>query len=309
MLRSILIRQTFVWVDLTLALLVAGTAGLVIYSLLRPATVQVKDPLASMGLEPALPSPVARVEGRDAYAALVESGLFGEAGRFDPDAAPPPPPPPPPQDPVVEETQLNLRLIGTTDTADERFATAIIQEGEQSGSAGVYAVGEKILDNVFLKEVQHRKVIIENSTSGAPRLETLSMDEDKVAQAPASDPAPQPAGPEPPAGGVQRITLNRDELMQDIYANYAEIATKVRPELARDESGNVIGVTANNISAVPLARKLGLGDGDILQTVNKESIDSEQKIYEMIQKYQNASSIRIGVMSGGKPKVITYRLN
>jgi type II secretory pathway component PulC len=83
----------------------------------------------------------------------------------------------------------------------------------------------------------------------------------------------------------------------------------VKPELARDESGNVIGVTADNIGQVPMARKLGLGDGDILQTVNNEQIDSEQKIYEVIQKFQNANSIRIGVMSGGKPKVITYRLN
>ena len=96
--------------------------------------------------------------------------------------------------------------------------------------------------------------------------------------------------------------------MQDLYANYADLVTNVKPELARDANGNVIGVTAPNIGQVPLAQKLGIQDNDVLQTVNNEQIDSEQKILEIVQKYQTATSFRIGIMRDGKPKVITYRL-
>jgi general secretion pathway protein C len=209
----------------------------------------------------------------------------------------------------VEETALNLHLIGTTSLAEKRFASAVIQEGDAPTGAAMYVVGEKIMEKVTLLEVGDREVYILNETNGEGKRERLSMDDKQEgAIVNAAAPAPEPAA-EAPAGGVQRITLNRDELMTDIMTNYTDIATKLKPELARDEAGNVIGVTANNISQVPMARKLGLGDGDVLQTVNNEQIDSEQKIYEMIQKYQNAASIRIGVMSGGKPKVITYRLN
>lgn len=305
MLRSILIRQTFVWVDLTLAVLFIGTAGMVIYTLLQPATVDLNTKLDNLDVESAAALALPTIDTRAAYDALIESGLFGDAAKNEaPETKPEPLSPAP-----VVDTTLNLHLIGTTSLDEKLFASAIIQEGDQPTGAAMYVVGEKIMDKVTLLEVGDREVYILNETSGTGKRERLSMD-DKEAGALVNAAAPAPAPePEAPSGGVQRITLNRDELMTDIMTNYTDIATKLKPELARDESGNVIGVTANNISQVPMARKLGLGDGDVLQTVNNEQIDSEQKIYEMIQKYQNAASIRIGVMSGGKPKVITYRLN
>ncbi len=304
MLRSILIRQTFVWVDLTLAVLFIGTAGMVIYTLLQPATVDLNTKLANLDVESAAALALPTIDTRAAYDELIKSGLFGDAAKKEAPVVVPEV-----EETPVVETKLNLHLIGTTSLDEKLFASAIIQEGDQPTGAAMYVVGEKIMDKVTLLEVGDREVYILNETSGTGKRERLSMD-DKEAGALVNAAAPAPAPePEAPSGGVQRITLNRDELMTDIMTNYTDIATKLKPELARDESGNVIGVTANNISQVPMARKLGLGDGDVLQTVNNEQIDSEQKIYEMIQKYQNAASIRIGVMSGGKPKVITYRLN
>ena len=80
-------------------------------------------------------------------------------------------------------------------------------------------------------------------------------------------------------------------------------------EISRDESGNVLGITAPDISKQPLAQKLGFKDNDILQTVNNERIDSEEKIMEIFQKYQNANSFRIGIIRDGQPRVLNYRLD
>lgn len=309
MLRSILIRHTFVWIDLTLAILFIVTAGVIVFALLRPVELTLDDSLANLDLEQAAATALPSVASRDTYDALVKSGLFGDSGRFDANAEPEKPIHIDPG-PVVEETQLNLHLIGTTSVPELKFASAVIEEANRPGTSSMYVIGDTILDKVTLVEVLNREVIILNETGAVPKRERLRMDdEEEVAGLPAQIPQAQPLAPESPSGGVQRITLDRAELMQDILTAYPEIASKVRPELARDDSGNVIGVTAENISTIPLARKLGLGDGDVLQTVNNEQIDSEQKIYEMINKFQNASSIRIGVLSGGKPKVITYRLN
>ena len=97
--------------------------------------------------------------------------------------------------------------------------------------------------------------------------------------------------------------------MEELYVNYADLVTKVKPELYRDASGKVAGITAANISDVPLAKQLGLKDGDILQTVNNEKIDSQQKILDMVQKYQNADSFRIGIMRNGKQEIVTFNFN
>jgi type II secretory pathway component PulC len=140
------------------------------------------------------------------------------------------------------------------------------------------------------------------SPPGEERLAMGEGDPMVMAQRPAA------AAPVVNDSRTERITLNRDEMIQDIYASYTDLITKVRPEMYRDANGNVIGVTADNISQVPIAAKLGIADGDVLQTVNNEQIDSEQKIMEMVQKYRNAGSFRIGILRNGKPKVITYRL-
>ena len=103
--------------------------------------------------------------------------------------------------------------------------------------------------------------------------------------------------------------MKRDELIQDLYVNHGELLTKLRPELVTDDSNNVIGITAQNIGEIPLAQKLGFQEGDILQSINNERIDSEQKIAEIMAKYQNAASFRIGIQRNGQAKVINYRLN
>ena len=105
-----------------------------------------------------------------------------------------------------------------------------------------------------------------------------------------------------------RVDLDKNDFIQELQVNYVELVTKVKPELYRDSSGRVAGITAADISDVPLAKKLGLENGDVLQTVNNEKIDSEQKILEMVQKYQNVNSFRIGILRNGRVENITYNL-
>ena len=106
----------------------------------------------------------------------------------------------------------------------------------------------------------------------------------------------------------ERVELDRKDFIRELYANYADLVTKVKPELYRDASGKVAGVTAPDIEDIPLAKQLGLANGDVLQTVNNEQIDSQEKVMEMVQKYQRSNSFRIGIMRNGKQKIITYNL-
>lgn len=301
MLRSLLIRQSFIWVDTALAAAFVCTAGVLVYGLLTPPPVKAEitpEPIDTAGFQ------VASVQTREAYDKLIGSGLFGDSGRK---VAPPPPPPEPiVEDLPVVDTELNLRLVGTTVTPG--MSSAILEVKDQNHTAATYFLDDTVMDGVTLVEIGKREVFILNERGAESRRERVSMDDPANAPPVVAAAAPAPE-PERPTGGIQRITLNREELASEIMSSYSDIVTKVRPELARDDNGEVLGVTAANISSVALARKLGLADGDILQTVNNEKIDSEGKIYEMIQKYQNASSLRLGVISNGQPKVITYRIN
>jgi len=306
MVRGLIVRQVFIVLDVVLAVALLGTGAMALSGLFAAPLDASRLPLDGDGPGARFETALRTLDGKSGYRPILDNRLFGDAGAFDPTEEPPPPPPPPPVEEPEVETSLNLRLVGTTDLRP--FESAIIEDMDTRGSIHSFRPGELVVDKVTLEEVRQREVVIMNERLIPPKRELLRMDDDKgkpivTARAP-QRPAPQPAVDNSP----DRITLNRNEFIQDLYTNYADLITKVRPEMYRDESGNVIGVTAQNISEVPMAAKLGLEDGDVLQSVNNEPIDSEQKIMEMVQKYQNSNSFRIGIMRNGQVRTITYRL-
>jgi type II secretion system protein C len=300
MLRGLIIRQVFILVDLTLVVLVFFTAGLVVHRLFWPEPVA----MASTNLDQPVVDDngdayLQQVASRNAYDEIRTNRLFGPAGEWSgkpTEAAAPVVE----QDSSIEETALNLRLIGTLATfPKDPLGSANIENQDERKVLNV-AVGEDILEGVSLEEVYPREVFILNKG----KREKLTMDEEEDDMAMAR-PAPQPENSHRP----DQVNINRQEFIQDLYMNYADLVTKIKPEYYRDASGKIVGLTAQNITQVPLAKKLQLNEGDVLTSVNNETIDSEQKVMEMIQKYRNSNSFRIGVLRNGKPHVITYRLD
>jgi len=305
MLRGLAIRRGFVAAE---RLLVIGVAlgvtawygDLFRYLPQAKPTVAAAIPVEPDSAVGTLPSPKARAD----YESIVTSGLFGAAAKALQEAPPPPPP-----EPDEKETELRLQLCGTAATSPKDvFATALILN-EDSGQTGAFFIGQQVVDNVTLEEIHPKKVILLNKN--ANRREVLRADEPnngQMQQASAAPP-PKPAAPPPPPGPGNRINLKKTELIQEVVTNYADLVTQVRPELYRDESGNIAGITAKNIESVPLAKTLDVRNGDILQTVNNEPIDSEEKIMEIVNKYRNSNTFRIGILRDGRPMVITYKLD
>lgn len=297
-------------VDMVLALLVVSTAGMVVAGLVQIPQEAETQEAEFGGAEARSVNVLDAVGERGQYDGILASGLFGDAGRFDPNAQPPPPPEPEPADDELEDTALNLRLLGTIALASQnQFSSAFIENLDQRGDMAVYWQGDEVVDKVQLEEVLQREVILLNERNSPPTRERLRMDDEtedgRIMMARA---APSRQMPRRVSSG-DKVTLNRQEFIQDLYMNYAELVTKIEPRMYRDSDGKIVGIAADNISQVSLAKKLGLQDGDVLQTVNNEKIDSEQKIMEMVQKYRNSNAFRIGILRNGKPKIITYHLN
>jgi general secretion pathway protein C len=175
-----------------------------------------------------------------------------------------------------------------------------------------YSVGQQVVENVILDEIHPREVILLNKNTNQREVLRFEDSKDAVAGGAAAAPPGSKAAQQPqppPAAAGNRVNLKKTELVQDLFMNYSDIATQVKPEPYRDpNTGNITGLTANNLESIPIAKKLGVQNGDVLQTVNNEVIDSEQKILELVQKYRNTNTFRIGILRNGKPMVITYKL-
>jgi len=295
-----LIRQALTVMDWVLGILVAFVAYLIVMALLES-----DEPLSAADTdEPAATTDelvFARVNERPYYDAVVRSGIFGEAGRTKTDAAPPP------ETPTVEVTRRRLVLLGTMVTGDEWSSATI--KNETQGKTDVYLINEKVDGQVILQEVNRREVILFDPSNN--RKEILRMDTEQaaatrtrqIAQRQAPRPLARRSTVEP-----NQIEVDKEQFIQDIAENYAEIATQLKPVPYTDESGRVTGFTSDNVSKLPFARDLGLQDGDVVQTVNGLTIDSEERVFELAKKFRNTRKFRIGILRNGRPQVITYVL-
>lgn len=306
MVRGLVIRQLFLFMDLILIGLIVFTVGLVLLRVVNTPNVKLAANVDTTGLTASGAALIDELGDREDYNAIQDNGLFGDAGRFKMDAAPAPVIEPDPIDTSLEETALSLKLWGTTSLSPTSpYATASVEDASKR-ERKLYKIGDSVVDDVTLEEIHDRWVILLNKRETPAKRERLSMDEDEDGNKLASRDLNSFQTSRPTVLPSERVELDKKDFVRELYENYADLVTKVKPELYRDASGKVAGVTAADIEDIPLAKQLGLANGDVLQTVNNEQIDSEQKVMEMVQKYQRSNSFRIGIMRNGKEKIITY---
>ncbi len=304
MLKGLITRQVFVVIDVALAVLILVVAWMVVKRLMPEAPSVTSDTPAAA--EQAAPE-LGGVKDRSEYQIIVANGLFGEAGRTRATE--------PVEEPKVEEPKVTvqapsfpMRLVGTS------FATthpnAIV---EHQGRTGVYKPGDEIIPNTIrLDEVHNRWVYLYNISK--QQREILTMD----AQADSDDPV-QMASASPRLSTNSRprpmrpneVPVSREEVEMELVSitnNLAEVHNTLNPRPYEDATGKVIGMTADNITSIPLAQKLGFQEGDVLTHINGMAIDSQEKITEALGRFQNANTFRVTVLRNGKPELLNLRL-
>lgn len=304
MLRGLVIKQIFFVVDLLLMAAIGIALVLAVLRIMDSGTeglgTQATVAEGDSGIQ------YAGLLGQEAYAAINANKLFGKAGQqsiatFE-DA------PAVASTQEIQETTLQLNLLGCTSvgpTDPYSCATIVnLRESDSKKKERVYFVGQTIMAGVTLAEVHKRYVVLH----AGPNPQYLLMDKgDTAAVAPTPREAVPTAAVEPQtAPGV--VTLNRQELLQEMMQaeNLETIAASARD--VTDEAGNVIGVTADGIGDVELAAKMGFAEGDVVQQINGQPVKGVDNLGELVQQFSDMSAFRISVMRNGQPKMITIRL-
>lgn len=298
--RGILIRQSFMVLDLALALALAFVAYVLISNMVDSPAPTVEANAGAVDAGPAIQ--FHKLATREEYTAIVESALFGDAGKQGGAATQ-----------VVEqtptqtemETTLPLKLWGTVALGSKDPISSANIEDTAKKRRDVYFVGELLMDGrAKLVEVRPREVVILNTAQN--RTEILKLDDEKK-KSPAKVLAKAEEGAPQPGPNTDAVTLNREEV-QAALAENAEALLSIVPEMVTDEDGNVTGITADSISTLPMADKFGLQDGDELQQVNGVKIDSQEKIIEVLNKFKDVNTFRLKINRGGKAENLTFKL-
>lgn len=91
-------------------------------------------------------------------------------------------------------------------------------------------------------------------------------------------------------------------------AEHLALMLKHQPRIALDKAGNPVGLTATDIATVPGARRVGLQDGDVVQSVNGIKLVDEAQVLGLVTQLQDAKQLDLKVLRGGKVVDLTVAL-
>ena len=80
------------------------------------------------------------------------------------------------------------------------------------------------------------------------------------------------------------------------------------PSIAKDASGNAVGMSIPNISGIPFATQLGFRDGDVISSVNGVPLQDPSQIMALAPQFKDTKQFNVQVIRGGKPMNLTINV-
>jgi len=215
----------------------------------------------------------------------------------------------------IAMTSLPLALLATNigPHPEDSYATIINSENQKQGA---YAVGDPVPGATGkVKEIHFKYIDFENS-GHTERLmlvgATLAAPTVAVADQP---PAVPPADGDDMQGavdsGIKKIDDNNYEidksLVEKVLLNPMAVAkgARVVPSM---KNGKPDGFKLYAIRPSSAFAKLGLANGDTLQSINGFELTSADKALEVYTKLREATSLEVEVTRRGKPVTLKYSI-
>ena len=202
----------------------------------------------------------------------------------------------------AEETQLNLKLLGTYVSSDDKLSSAIIQaNGSQEG---VYAIGDKlkVRGQVTLHKVDTLQVILKNGG----KYETLTLIENLnkqvLSSAKKDDAERTNAPPERTIDKRRDARLSRElaEMKQKAFTNPKSLQDIANVQPVVDASGQVSGFKVSPGKDPRMFTRLGLRRNDVITSVNGQQLDG-QGMMGVLNELSNSDSVEVTIERNGRP--------
>jgi len=214
-----------------------------------------------------------------AYDNIVERNIFGEkkttiaATKSEPTA-----------------NNTKLRLVATNiSSGGNSFA---IIENEQKKEQDVFEKNESIFQKATLVEVLPDKVKIERNG----KVEVLVLEENTSG-----------GGGVDSNGDGDEFSIPEDEL-EDALANLPKLLSQARA-VPYFRNGKSIGMRLFAIRKASLYEKLGLKNGDIIESVNDSSISDPAQALKLFEKLKTERNISVKLERNGEKKSLDYSID
>ncbi len=197
---------------------------------------------------------------------------------------------------ITEPAEQHLELQGTVAGPSE-VAMAIIKD-RQKKLTDVYKIGDALgaarivsirKDAVILQENGQKKILkLETSRSPSTTVKAVpSVRTGTKESASRQTPTPPPH--------ARRIQILEDILDQAV----------IEPAVQKNQT---VGLQISKLDEIPLAKLLGIQNGDIIQRVNGQLLTSKQKAFQVFRKAKTQPEIVLELIRNGKREALSFSL-
>jgi general secretion pathway protein C len=196
---------------------------------------------------------------------------------------------------AIPPSSLSLVLTGVMVTPAGSFALISADGGPEAP----FTIGQEISANVSLYAVYADRALIQRGAA----VESLMLKDTTPGLANSSGVTPNRIGSQPP---VQRnssntFTVDRDQLTQQMQT--PEFLTQA---LMVPNAGG--GFLVREIQPGSVYEKLGLRVGDVINTVNGQTVNSVEDVMRLYAQFSSASNVQIDVRRAGRNESLRYNL-
>lgn len=246
-----------------------------------------------------------------------EEGTDEEAKGTDETPAPPP-------DPTYEPTTLPIKLMGTLVVTPDSWSSATIEL--EKTTQKIVTVGMELLDGKAKVEAIRRNYLVlrEGDKLTTARMfqneggEKAAGGDSGGGRPPAANAERTPPTPartadagEPSVQGVKKIsegTYNLDRShVNEKLKDVTTLGTQVRV-VPNYKNGKYEGFRMIGMGGESLFKDIGFNNGDIVQAINGERIDSPNKALALYEALKNKARVTVLVERDGQPKTLRYTI-
>jgi general secretion pathway protein C len=229
---------------------------------------------------------------RPFYDQIVQRNIFVPPQQ---EVAPAPPPP----------VDLHLKLLGTSFQTKDK-PEAIIMD-ERSSEQSLYRLGDDIPDAGKLVAVEKNRVYIDvsgNRIALEIPADAMTSPESSPIFSPAARIGRRHRGGRP----VRRRRANHYDIDRSFVNSSLQNITPFLGEMRAlpDQSGH--GFKLSEIQTGSVFQQLGLRDGDVVQTINGQSLSDPASAIQLLNSLRGSNSVGMVVSRSGMPIQFTYEI-
>ena len=210
------------------------------------------------------------------------------------------------EDNIPVKTNLGLTLEGTAVHRNPFRSIATIRGQKETAT---YTVGDQIENLAKVVSVLRKKVIFRNLEN--KKLEFVDIGREiSRAQMPRPKAVSQRPKFSAPDGPLERegntFTTTRSEVNKYL-SNYRSLLSQANTKPVRDPAtGDTLGFEIFAIRPGSIFEQAGLKDGDIIDSVNGESITDQGKAMSLFNQLRTADEINISINRNGRSEELEY---